>query len=81
MIRIVKCKKPRGYRNTNLVFSNYNKAKEYISDLDEKFELKRIKVLECPISKRMKKRVNYARPKKYLLTQEGKKYRMWEELN
>ena len=82
MMKILKCKKPKGYRSSNMYFQNMNSAERYANALNEKFLLKKAKMLEHPsLSKRKKKIVKFARPTRYILTKEGSKLLLWEKLN
>ena len=81
-LKIVKCKKPKGFICTNLYFSNMNSANEYINSLNSEFLLDKAKKLEHPeISKRIRKNLLFSKPKKYLLTKVANKYLLWEQLN
>lgn len=81
-LHLVKCKKPKGFFCTNLYFFNMNYANDYINSLNQEFLLKKAKDLEHPeLSKRKRKNLMFSKPKKYILTQVGNKYLLWEKIN
>ena len=81
-LKIVKCRKPKGYVCTNLYFPNPLSASEYVNNLDNKFLLDKARKLEHPeISKRIRKNIFFSKSKKYLLTKVERKYLLWEKLN
>ena len=81
-MKYVKCKKPKGYFCVNLYFSSMNDADRYVSSLNNEFVLKKARQLEHPdLSKRKRKNLMFSKPNKYLLTQVGSKYLLWEQLN
>ncbi len=80
MLRIIKCSSPKGFRNTNLVFTNLNLAQKYTEFLQNDFLLERAKKMEFLLSKRKKKNLMFNKPKKYLLTKVGSKLLLWESL-
>jgi hypothetical protein len=80
LLKVVVCKKPKGYMDTKMRFPKHEIANKYVNDLDAMFEMKRLEALEIPLSIRNKKRVKFIRPKKYLLTKEGNQFKLWREL-
>ena len=77
---IVKVKKPKGYTSTRILFSSNESAKKYVDSLNNQFLLKKAQMLEHPLSKRKEKLIKFAKSKKHLLTKQGKKYLLWEEI-
>ena len=81
-LKIVKCKKPKNYRSTQMYFHNSNFASEYINSSHKEFLLNRARQLEHPdLSKRKRKNLMFSKPNKYLLTKIVNKYLLWEKLN
>lgn len=80
-MKVLKCQKPKGYRRLNIYFNNSNSAERYTKSLNEEFLLKKTKMLEHPnLSKRKRKIITFAKPNKYILTKEGSKFLLWENL-
>lgn len=80
-MKITKAKKPHGYRKTKLFFHSKEQAKDYVNFLKNQFLLNKAKKLEHPdLSKRRRTQLRNKRPKEYLLTKEGNKYCLWEEM-
>ena len=81
-LRIVKCKKPKGYICSKFYFPNTDSANQFTNNLNQEFLLNKTRQLEHPnLSKRKRKNLMFSRPKKYLLTKIGSKYLLWEKLN
>jgi hypothetical protein len=80
-MKILPLKHIPNYRNTNLTFSNIESATQYTEFLKQDFLLKRAKTLEFLLSKRKKKKALFSKPKKYLLTKQGNKFLLWEQMN
>ena len=79
-LKIVKCSKPKGYVKLNLYFQSIPDAENYNLNLNKDFLLKKAKLLEMNLSKRIEKRTKQSKLKKRLLTIEGSKYVMWEKI-
>ena len=81
-MHIVKCSKPKGFRQTNIYFFNPQTADSYInSQSNEFFKEKEIRLKSPFNSKRKWKDAVFSKPKKYLLTKEGARFRLWEQVN
>ena len=80
-MRVVKARKPKGYRKLNIYFKNISLADNYVNSIRKEFLLKKASLLEHPdLNKRKRKLLSFSRPKKYLLTLVGSEYCLWEEL-
>jgi hypothetical protein len=80
-IKVVVCHSPRGYRPTNIYFFNPQLADSYInSQNNEFFKEKEVKLKKQFNSKRKWKETVFSKPKKYLLTMIGNRFRLWEEM-
>ena len=79
-MKIVKCSKPKGYVKLNLYFQSLPEAENYNLILNKEFLLKKARLLEMNLSKRIKKKTKQSKLKKRLLTREGSKYVMWEKI-
>ena len=81
-LKIVKCKKPKGYYCKGLYFQKKEFADEYINNLNREFLLDKARKLEHPeISKRIRKNLLFSKPKKYILTKVANRYLLWAKLN
>jgi hypothetical protein len=78
--KIVKCKYPKGFIKTRIAFFNPQLADKYINSLDNEFYKNKENDLNNNMSKRKNKLIRFSKPKKYLLTMEGNKFRLWEKL-
>jgi len=73
-------KKPKGYFFTKLYFSKKESAEQFIKNLNKEFLLKKAQALEYPSSKKRIKLIKFAKPKKYLITKQGSRFLLWEEI-
>jgi len=80
-MKIVKCKKPKNFIPTNIYFFNPQLAEKYINSNRNEFYKEKEEKLILNLSKRKRRKINFSKPKKHLLTIEGSKFRLWESLN
>lgn len=78
-MKILSLKKIPHYKNTNLTFLNEESAQKYTEFLKKEFDINKVTGMEF-LSKRKKKNLMFSRPKKYLLTRQGSKFLLWEEM-
>lgn len=80
-IKVVGCKKPKGYYQINIVFSGTDKAEKFIKNWLNRYEYEKLRNLEHPsLSKTKRNMLLKQKQPKFLLTKHGSNFMLWKEL-
>jgi len=80
-MKVINCNYPKGYKKTNLSFTNMKFADEYVNSIRNEFFSNKTKIDNYNLSKRKQKIMKLSEPKKFILTQKGNKFLLWERMN